>query len=258
MRTKKSRKAAVRLLISSGFSGPVCFLLADVGIVRQGKRKVKKVDDSLHFNNLQERSKGRERSMQEEANMPSFKYPPSNMQTDMNLLLQLSDACMKRLSIDVPNYQASIAKNYLWISFVILSACVGFFFRAEMYVFVSDVFKPSLVNLPGVLCLFSYFLCMLAALRGFWYGMSVTMGSDYADGASGIGFYFNQAKEFGLDDRSSFEMKDCLLSDYEKYCSRAFVQGQRRGDYLRKIGANLRMAIASGLSSLLFYGVSCL
>lgn len=196
--------------------------------------------------------------MREEANMPSFKYPLSNMQSDMNLLLQLSDACMKRLSIDIPNYQASIAKNYLWISVVILSACVGFFFRAEMHVFVNNVFNPSLVNLPGVLCLFCYCLCMLAALRGFWYGMSVTMGSGYSDGARGISFYFNQAKEFGLDDRSAFEMKDMLLSDYDASCDQAFAQGQVRGVHLRKIGANLRMAIVSGLCSLLFYGASCL
>ena len=31
----------MRLLVNSGFSGPVCFLLADLSIVRQGKRKVK-------------------------------------------------------------------------------------------------------------------------------------------------------------------------------------------------------------------------
>ena len=40
----------MRLLVNSGFSGPVCFLLADRAIVRQGKRKVKNGDDSLHFN----------------------------------------------------------------------------------------------------------------------------------------------------------------------------------------------------------------
>lgn len=33
----------MRLLVNSGFSGPVCFLLADLSIVRQGKRKVKAV-----------------------------------------------------------------------------------------------------------------------------------------------------------------------------------------------------------------------
>lgn len=47
MRTKKSRKAAVRLLISSGFSGPVCFLLADGIIVRQTHKIVKGGTDAF-------------------------------------------------------------------------------------------------------------------------------------------------------------------------------------------------------------------
>lgn len=196
--------------------------------------------------------------MREEANKPSFKFPSSNMHTDLNLLLQISDAFMKRLNIDLPSYQASVAKSYLWISFVILSAAVGFFFKGGLQFFVSEVFDSAQVNLTGVLCLFCYLLCIVGSLRGFWCGMSVSMGNDYSDAANGITHYFDQAKEFRFDDQSSFEMKEMLLIDYKRSCARGFIQAHKRGHKLRKTGFSLFFSIVSGLLSLIFYGACSL
>lgn len=163
-------------------------------------------------------------------------------------LLPLQEAAFKCLSVDSHNTQLANARNYLWISVVLMTAGVAFFDRSEL--------ANGPLNFLSFVSMVLLALMFLGALSTFIRGIAVITGTDDIEPTQYV------EEQIESMEARFFSPKEIYIQRFN--LSNGYIQGiefagngmQRRGRQLRLAGLDVRFSIGCGLGTLLFYWLS--
>ncbi len=169
-------------------------------------------------------------------------------------MLTLYDNAIRKWTADITGQQYSTAKNYMWVSSLILAACIAFFEKARM----AELFQGTTVYGIRLLGLFLLACASGLAVISFYKAISVLHVVETVDYASHLGTPFITQDGASLTNDEIYRHYIGLLSCADRALTETMDKKEAAGLALRGIGTCTNFAIACGLLSLLFYGGSML
>lgn len=166
--------------------------------------------------------------------------------------LPLLDNAYKRWTFDLYATQLSNAKNYLWVSFVIMSACVAFFDQSAL----GQVFSGYRTADLNYVVLFLLSLTFASALMVFFRGVLMATGSSSCEPLLAIPDTVKIMESEHYLTVQVYVFQRGLMEIYDDQIKKACQEAGRRGHQLALMGEDTRFSICSGLGTLLIYFVS--
>ena len=190
-----------------------------------------------------------------EESTPSATLPkiPDAAHALLSQYLTLTDGALKRYIVDSYNAQLSLARNYMWLSFITLSGYVMLFDRCGLGLMLKDY---VFVEQGSLFCL----LAPLFVLKASWLSIEVLLTAVSA--CTGTAFkevYENVNKQFESLETDAFLAEDLYalkrqtLTDINRRLDEALSQADRRGRLLRSMATSIRHSIYWALSGVLFF-----
>lgn len=195
--------------------------------------------------------------MQKESNTyapQELKSTTSESTTAAAHMLTLYDASIRKWTADITGQQYSTAKNYMWVSSLILAACVAFFEKADMTKFFMGTTVYGAQLFGFILLAFASGL----AIVSFYKAISVLHVVETVDYATNLGTPFIARDGAALTSDEIYMHYVGLLSCADRVLAETMDEKEAAGLTLRSIGTYTKLSIACGLLSLLFYGGSML
>ena len=167
--------------------------------------------------------------------------------------LTLTDGALKRYTVDSYNAQLTLARNYMWLSFITLSGYVMLFDRCGLgsmlknYVFLEQ---------GSLFCL----LAPLFILKASWLSIEVLLNAISAcTGTTFKEVYENVDTQFATLEQDAFIADDLYvikrqtLYDLNMCLIDSLIQADRRGNLLRSMATCIRHSIYWALLGVLFF-----
>lgn len=167
--------------------------------------------------------------------------------------LTLTDGALKRYTVDSYNAQLTLARNYMWLSFITLSGYVMLFDRCGLgsmlknYVFLEQ---------GSLFCL----LAPLFILKASWLSIEVLLNAISAcTGTTFKEVYENVDTQFATLEQDAFIADDLYvikrqtLYDLNMCLIDSLIQADRRGNLLRSMATSIRHSIYWALLGVLFF-----
>lgn len=193
--------------------------------------------------------------MQTEKDTSPCEIPEGVYQTGSDFLvktLPLLDNAYKRWAFDLYATQLSNAKNYLWVSFVIMSACAAFFNQSGL----SAVLLGGHANFLSYVAMFLLVLSFGGALSAFFRGVQMATGSSSYEPLLAIPDTITDMECELYSPLQVYQSQRGLVEIYDSHIQKACQEVNRRGHQLSLMGKETRFSICSGLGTLLIYWVS--
>lgn len=162
-------------------------------------------------------------------------------------LLATEEASFKRWSVDYLAVQHANARNYLWVSFVIMSACAAFYDR-------SSVFESGL-NGGAWGYTIAACLCFCFTLAGFVFfgGLVVLSGSTVFDPIPDDYDPLACAQAGEFSPVAVFTLKHALHDAYLSSIAQAREEVVRRSAILKRVGLATQLSLCFGLGAMFIY-----
>ena len=205
--------------------------------------------------NRQKKSTGTELSMQAANETSSCEIPENVYRTGSDFLcrtLPILDNAYKRWAFDLYVAQLSNAKNYLWIAFVIMSACAAFFDQSGL----SAALLGNGGNFLSYAALFLLTLTFVGALSAFFRGVLMATGSSSYEPMLAMADTVADMEHEQYSPLQVYESQRGLMEIYDFHIKKACQEVSRRARQLSLMGQDTRFSICSGLGTLLIYWLS--
>ena len=193
--------------------------------------------------------------MQTEKDTSPCEIPDSAYQTGAEFItktLPLLDNAYKRWAFDLYATQLSNAKNYLWVAFVIMSACVAFFNQSGL----GAILLGGHANILGYAAMVLLLLSFGSALSVFFRGIQMATGSSSYEPLLAITDAVNEMEWDLYSPIQIYASQRGLIEIYDFHIKKACQEVGRRGRMLSLMGSDVRFSIGSGLGTLLIYWMS--
>lgn len=162
-------------------------------------------------------------------------------------LLAAEEASFKRWGVDYLAVQHANARNYLWVSFVIMSACAAFYDRSS--VFESGLNGGALgYTIAACLC-----ICFTLACFVFFGGLVVLSGSTVFDPIPDGYDPLISAQTGEFTSTAVFASKHALHDAYLSSIAQAREEVMRRGAILNRVGFATQLSVCFGLGAAFIY-----
>lgn len=168
--------------------------------------------------------------------------------------LPLLDNAYRRWAFDLYATQLSNAKNYLWVSFVIMSACVAFFNRSGLSATLLGAHDSFLSYVVLLMLVFTF----TSSLTAFFRGVRMATGSGSYEPVLAIPDTINDMECELYSPMQVYQSQRGLVEIYDSHIQKACQEVNRRGHQLSLMGEDVRLSISCGLGTLLMYWISCL
>lgn len=191
--------------------------------------------------------------MQTDKDTSPCDIPDSAYQTGAEFItktLPLLDNAYKRWAFDLYATQLSNAKNYLWVAFVIMSACIAFFNQSGLNA------ADGYANLLSYVAMFLLVLSFGSALSAFFRGVQMATGSSSYEPMLAIPDTINDLEWELYSPIQVYASQRGLMEIYDFHIKKACQGVERRGRMLSLMGSDVRFSIGCGLGTLLIYFLS--
>lgn len=167
--------------------------------------------------------------------------------------LTLTDGALKRYTVDSYNAQLTLARNYMWLSFITLSGYVMLFDRCGLGSMLKNY---VLLEQGSLFCL----LAPLFILKASWLSIEVLLNAISAcTGTTFKEVYENVDTQFATLEQDAFIADDLYvikrqtLYDLNMCLIDSLIQADRRGNLLRSMATSIRHSIYWALLGVLFF-----
>ena len=184
---------------------------------------------------------------------PSLPPPPPGAHTLLSQYLTLTDGALKRYTVDGYNAQLSIARNYMWLSFITLSGYAALFDRFGL----GEMLKDFVLHESGsVFCL----LVPMLVLKAAWLSVEVLLnaiqtctGSSFKETYETIDDHFTELELRGFEANDLYILKRKTLHYLAENLVEALDQSDARAKRLRAMATDIRHSIWWALTGLLLF-----
>lgn len=190
-----------------------------------------------------------------EESTPSATLPkiPDAAHALLSQYLTLTDGALKRYIVDSYNAQLSLARNYMWLSFITLSCYVALFDRCGLGGLLREF---VLLDRGNPFCLLSPLLVVVASAMSvvvLLKAVSACTGSTFQEVYESVDSQFTTLEKDGFVAEDLYVLKRQTLADLNEDLIEAMNQTDRRARLLRSMASGIRWSIYCAVVGVLFF-----
>ncbi len=172
--------------------------------------------------------------------------------------LTLTESALKRYSVDRYNSQLTIARNYMWLSFITISGYVALFDAFGL----GQMLRNYVIDEQGSLF---YLLTPLFLIKAMWISIEVLLhaikastGTTFQETFETVNDKFETLESYDFEPQDFYEIPRDTLKSLNNNLIDAMDQANRRGTLLRSMANEISHSIYWAIASIILYTLTFL